>query len=228
MGNILALLGLAVFLIGLATLIKPVRAIKIPTRARASIVLAGGFFVFIVGAVIAGGKDQGLGGVATSSVAAQPGPEIPPEEAKFVSAILEARKAFGAAANDMAKGGVRAQRRDALCKALPMISVKNWVGQIDTLSSNSEGKGVLIITIGKNVTVGTWNNSLSDLDSHTLIPADSALFQTVSALKVGDTVVFAGNFFPNTTDCVKESSITLAGSLREPQFIFRFSAVNKP
>jgi hypothetical protein len=38
-------------------------------------------------------------------------------------------------------------------------------------------------------------------------------------------VSFSGQFFSDTTDCVKESSLTLKGSLTQPEFIFRFSAI---
>jgi hypothetical protein len=58
--------------------------------------------------------------------------------------------------NEMAQGGTRAQRRIAICQSLNVpgqgVLVSNWVGQIDKLSSNSDGKGCsmspLLLTFG--------------------------------------------------------------------------------
>ncbi len=157
-----------------------------------------------------------------------PGPAIPSDEAKFIAANVAAQSAARSAANEMAKGGVRADRKAAICQALPGLSVRSWVGRIDTLSSNSDGKGVLGISLGSGVGVKTWNNSLSDIGDNTLIQPGSALFRIVSGMKKGDTVVFSGSFIQSDIDCVKEGSLTLSGSMSEPEFLFRFNSAARP
>jgi hypothetical protein len=42
-------------------------------------------------------------------------------------------------------------------------------------------------------------------------------------MKIGDKARFSGEFFEDRDDCFKEGSLTFDGSLREPEFIFRFS-----
>ena len=120
------------------------------------------------------------------------------------------------------------RRTRAICQNLRQISVSDWVGQIDALSSNSDGKGVLEISLAPDIQVKTWNNDFSDTASHTLIDPSSSLFGTVSQMRKGDQVVFSGAFFPSDVDCVKETSVSLAGSMTDPEFLFRFLSVNTP
>jgi hypothetical protein len=44
-------------------------------------------------------------------------------------------------------------------------------------------------------------------------------------MRRGDQVRFSGDFIRNDTDCVKETSLTLAGSMTDPDFLFRFGDV---
>ena len=150
---------------------------------------------------------------------------MPDDEKAVVEAIEDARRAYKVAANDLARGGTRGQRKSALCHALKGKSVDDWTGTIETLSSNSEGKGVISIRIGPDIHVATWNNALSDIMHTTLIEPGTELFSRLSSLKVGDRVKFSGLFFESNTDCVFELSMTLGGSMGDPDFIMRFTAV---
>ncbi len=93
-------------------------------------------------------------------------------------------------------------------------------------TGTDEGKGVLSITLDDNLTLSTWNNVVSDVGSQTLIEPSSPLFATASSLKEGDAVVFSGTFFPDQTDCVQEKGLSLEGSMTEPDFLFRFTAIS--
>jgi hypothetical protein len=153
---------------------------------------------------------------------------IPVNEKEFILSVQQGQAAFRSAPNEMAQGGTRSKRRIAICESLPQISVSDWVGRIDMLSSNSDGKGVLEISLAPDIRVKTWNNDLSDSGSHTLIDPSSSLFGTVSQMRKGDQVVFSGVFFPSDVDCVKETSIGLEGSMTDPEFLFQFLSVNTP
>jgi hypothetical protein len=159
-------------------------------------------------------------------------PPIPSDEQAFIQAVERGQAAFHAAPNEMAQGGTRAQRRIAICQSLNVpgqgVLVSDWVGQIDKLSSNSDGKGVLYVSLAPNLRVETWNNDFSDSSHHTLIAPSSQLFAVVSQMREGDEVVFSGNFFPSDVDCVEEHSMGLQGSMSEPEFIFRFASVKPP
>jgi TonB family protein len=171
------------------------------------------------------GREISLG--ARTPVAA--GVVLPAEEQEFIRAVQQSQIAFQSAPNEMAAGGIRFQRRVAICRILPAMFVSKWLGRITTQESNSDGKGVLEISLADGISVKTWNNDISDIGDHTLIEPSSALFAAVSQRKVGDQVFFAGTFFPgnNDVDCVKEASVSLHGSMQEPEFVFRFADVRE-
>jgi hypothetical protein len=52
----------------------------------------------------------------------------------------------------------------------------------------------------------------------------SPVFQALVAMKEGDAVRFSGTFIRDEADCVREGSMSLSGSMTEPEFIMRFSA----
>ena len=141
----------------------------------------------------------------------------------MIAAAEAGTAAYQQAGNDMQKGGSRASRAAALCRAMGNNgAVAGWRGAVATLSSNGDGDGVLVITIAPGITVKTWNNGFSDIGDKTLIPSTSALFGKASALHEREKVTFAGHFFSSKTDCIKEGSATLDGSMTDPEFIFQF------
>jgi hypothetical protein len=90
------------------------------------------------------------------------------------------------------------------------------------------GYGVLEIEIANGIHVSTNNNSFSDIGDHTLIAPDSPIYQTLLGLKPQTEVRFSGSFFNNSdSDCVREHSLTMNGSMTEPDFLFRFTAVDE-
>jgi hypothetical protein len=128
----------------------------------------------------------------------------------------------------MQRGGVKASRDHSLCSQNLSREVTDWVGTVTTIDSNSDGKGVLAVQIAPDITIKTWNNALSDIESDTLIEPESPVFQSASAMKPGELVRFSGIFLPGDSgDCVKEASLTLQGKVERPDFIFRFSNISR-
>lgn len=149
------------------------------------------------------------------------------QQAAFLDAVDRARVASEAAANDLAKGGVRRERREALCSIVEGSRIRDWSGAIDTLTTNGDGLGVVTIKVGEGVSFGTFNNALSDIGSGTLIDPSAAIFQKLSSLKEGDRVRFSGSLFRNDgPDCFLEKSITMAGAMRSPDFAVRFEEID--
>ena len=174
----------------------------------------------------------------TAATATPPAPEppsarermaslMPTGQAAVVAAVEAARRRFDSAPNDMAKGAARPARARAICAALRSPLVAGWAGIVSKLDTNGEGKGVLEVEIGPDAYVKTWNNSLSDIGDNTLIEPSSTLFTAASQLREGQLVRFDGTFFRDSTDCVRESSMSLSGSIREPEFIFRFLSISR-
>lgn len=152
---------------------------------------------------------------------------MPQDQQAFVKIIIQARAAYDVAKNDLAKGAERLSRKSTLCGAGLNRTVRGWIGQVSELSSNNDGYGVIHIDVARNAKVGTWNNSFSDVGSNTLIKPNTDLHQQSVKLSEGDIVSFDGQFLPSDSDCFKEMSVTQAGSMQEPVFIFKFSRIEK-
>jgi hypothetical protein len=130
----------------------------------------------------------------TYSVAANSA-SMPPQEDNFISIVSLAQVDSKSADNDMQKGGIKAKRDRAICNLMANKAVKNWVGKVQKVGANSDGKGVLEISLAKNITVKTWNNEFSDTTARTLINPSSNLFQSASMLKKGNRLLFQVRFF---------------------------------
>jgi uncharacterized protein YecT (DUF1311 family) len=127
----------------------------------------------------------------------------------------------------MQLGGIKAKRDAALCDAGLSLVVNNWVGKVEKIDSNADGKGVLSVSIAPDVVIKTWNNAVSDMMDKTLIEPGTPVFQTASAMKRGQYVTFSGLLYraKSSGDCLRESSLTLKGKVKEPEFIFKFDQI---
>jgi hypothetical protein len=152
----------------------------------------------------------------------------PSDQTAFTNAIITAREAYESAENDLAKGGARPKRGKAICEVVTAPDVKDWRGTVYKLSTNGEGWGVLSIELEGDIWVSTWNNSFSDAMYGTLIDPSSDLFNALGSLKEGQEVTFSGSFFKDGVngDCYSEKSMTMEGSMSQPEFVFTFSAVS--
>jgi hypothetical protein len=128
----------------------------------------------------------------------------------------------------MQRGGIKAERDRSICALISNThTVSNWSGIVETVDSNSDGKGVLAVSIADDISVTTWNNDLSDFRDHTLMDPESPLFDVVSKMHVGQEVFFSGGFAEGEgKECIGEESMTLHGKLEDPEFTFKFSAVS--
>lgn len=160
----------------------------------------------------------------TAQPAASPVDQKPADQKRFIQIVKQAQSASRSAANDMARGGALAIRNNALKNE--ELDVTSWIGVVTLIYSNSDGWGVLVIEIAKDVSIQTWNNSISDMSSDTLIKPGSALFNAAASLKLGQTVKFSGQFIRDDETGVGEQSMSLQGKLEEPEFTFKFSSLS--
>jgi hypothetical protein len=179
-----------------------------------------GVSALLVGLLVGSG-----GGASKASLGAEF--KTPSDQARLIAAVTSARSLYRSAPNELAAGGARSTRQQAICDAVINQSASDWVGKITRLSSNGDGKGVISISIGPYVQVSTWNNMIADVRDRTLIDPESSMFKTLAGMKVGDTVRFSGRFSPSRTDCVAEQSFTLQGSMTDPAFTMRFTHIQK-
>jgi hypothetical protein len=94
---------------------------------------------------------------------------LPADQIAFQGVIEASRQAYDAAANDLAKGGERPKRGQAICQTLESRTVRDWVGKVYRLSTNSEGRGVLSVELDGDIWVSTWSIALADIGSDTMI-----------------------------------------------------------
>ncbi|MNF12751.1 hypothetical protein D3C80_2143530 [compost metagenome] len=61
----------------------------------------------------------------------------------------------------------------------------------------------------------------------TLIDKGTPLYSALLTMSVGDAVTVSGGFLPSEEDGVKETSLTIRGSMSDPEFLFRFNDISK-
>jgi len=238
-----------VFLAGFLSMLVPLKGIGIKSRKQGLGIALASFIAFVMLAqyvpppstdtpdasvqLDAPDVDQ----TTSSAISAAPPPKkkplsemaldaMPEGQKRFIAAIESGRAAFRAGRNEMAQGASRPARATDICSAIKDARASNWIGQIAKLSSNSDGLGVLQIRIAPDVHIETWGNALSDYGDNTLISPKSPVFAAAVQMENGQWVTFSGTFVRSSTDCVRERSLTIRGSMTEPSFIMRFRSVS--
>jgi|GEM_PF-2891504 len=169
--------------------------------------------------------EASFGSVSPSSIIAM---TMPVEEKVFTDAVNGFIAPYQGAANELKKSAVRVSRKQKLQEVVPALEFKGWTGRIDEMATTSKGNAYLSITLGAGqLKLKTYNNELSDSGDNTLIPINSDLFNQVADLKTGMMVKVSGSFLPEDQDFIKETSLTEAGSMTEPEFIVKFAQVEK-
>jgi hypothetical protein len=150
----------------------------------------------------------------------------PDSEAAFIAIISRSQQQYKEGQNELQRGSVRPSRANALCSTVG-TTISRWIGKLESLSTNGDGKGVLSIKIADHLHLKTWNNSLSDISDRTLIESDTPLYRTLLTMKAGDTVRVEGELISGGPDCFREGSMTLGGAVQDPEFIVRFSRIDR-
>lgn len=233
MWTFVALVALVTGLAGLFSIIIPLRFVGIKSRLRGLGILSASFVALIIASVqLAPEKSATAASPAASNAPAQmiataSGEVHPHDQDRFVKAVEGSRDEYRAADTDFKKGATRPARARNLCRSEIKKNISDWIGKVTTLTTNSDGKGVIGVSISDHVTLTTWNNSLSDIGDKTLVEPGTSVFSQLGELQNGDKVKFSGGLVSSTTDCFKEGSMTLHGSMSDPEFILRFSRIEK-
>jgi hypothetical protein len=149
----------------------------------------------------------------------------PEEQRQFEDVVATYSQQFDKAQNELQESTYRRDRMNAI-KALNINSqVNDWTGTLYTLGTNSEGKAHITIRLNNNLSVGTWNNAFSDIGSNTLISMDSDLYKALYDMKTRQKVRFSGTFVRSDTDYFRETSLTIRGAMKNPDFLMQFSSV---
>ena len=149
----------------------------------------------------------------------------PEEQTTFIQAVTEYSEKFSSAKNELQQSVLRDERKAAIERSVNGYSISSWIGTISQLETNSDGKAIVSIAISPRIEIQTWNNALSDIGSNTLIEKGSSLYSSLLQLTKGQMVEFSGVFFESDTDYLKETSMTIDGSMRSPEFLFNFRTI---
>jgi hypothetical protein len=121
-----------------------------------------------------GGSKSDSSSSSTEAAKLDPIDEKRPEaQTRFIEAVSAAQKKSKDADNDMQRGSAKSERDKNVCALIKNMKVKDWTGTITKITSNSDGKGVIEVEIAKNISVKTWNNSLSDIGDSFVAPRTS-------------------------------------------------------
>jgi len=149
----------------------------------------------------------------------------PEKQKQFESVIATFSQQFDRAQNELQESSYRRDRMNAIKELKIDTQINGWIGTLNQLKTNTEGKAYITIRLNNNLTIGTWNNAFSDIMDNTLISIDSALYKTLINMKTGQKVKFFGSFINSDLDYFKEKSMTIRGAMKTPEYLMRFSNV---
>ncbi len=165
-------------------------------------------------------------GSAGSVKGSQTVPSTPEQQKRFLAETAAFSERFSTASNELQQSTLRDERRESIKQVLgEQREVVGWIGTIKRLETNSEGRAILAVRLSENTDLVTWNNALLDLSDGTLIDKGTPLFDSLRNMSVGDKVTVTGTFLSSDVDWVRERSITIRGSMMNPEFLFRFHTV---
>ena len=174
-------------------------------------------------------QEQAVKDLSSSSVVGNQKTSInaikPQDQLRFIDAVSKYIHEFKNAKNELQQSALRDQRKRAIANALYGYSAISWVGIINDLETNTEGRAILSVRISPDIEINTWNNTLSDINSNTLIEKGTILYSSLLDLTVGQRIEFSGSFFPSEEDYIEETSLTIDGSMKNPEFLFKFESV---
>ena len=161
----------------------------------------------------------------TTTTTTIPPVQTPEIQKQFIAIIEDGRKKIGDSKTDLQKASALRDRDKALCAILSSYSATDWIGEIDEIGANGEGKAHISITIADDMKVKTWNNAFSDLFDDTLIPESSPVFAQVLPLEDGNKIKFSAKFLRGRDTCLKQGNLTDFYYGREPEFIVQITSV---
>ena len=152
-------------------------------------------------------------------------PVILTQEDAFINTINSAKQEYDEAHNEMKNDEIRHKRKEALRSIVPDYKASNWFGVITEITTTFDNGATLTVKIAPDISIETFNNEISDVETKTIIRQKNTVFKQLYNLKAGDKVKFSGIFLSSDEDFLRENSISTEGSLQEPEFLFKFTSI---
>lgn len=142
--------------------------------------------------------------------------------------IKDYKTRFGAATNELQESALELERVDSVAKLLGSgLPVQNWIGKITSLETNTQGKAAITVELSPEVSLLTWNNMLGDMAYPTMINVGTPVYKSLMNMAVGDKIIISGSFVVTNERKILEGSMTIAGAMKSPEFLFQFNEVSK-
>ena len=151
---------------------------------------------------------------------------FPIDQQDFISTFEEYLVLYNDAGTELQAANYLNERDSALCRITNQGRVEDWIGYVERVGANGDGYGVLEIEISDDLILKTWNNAFSDIGDGTLIEPSSSLFDRILPLQGGELVRFSGQFMDGSNHCLKDSRLSDYGRANDPDFIFKFRALD--
>lgn len=148
----------------------------------------------------------------------------PKAQQQFIAEIAKGAEAYDEASTELKQSRAMAARDKKLC-SITGGSFTKWEGEISEIGANNDGDAHITVRFDQDVEIGTWNNAFSDIGDDTLIPSGSRLWETLSNMEEGATVLVSGKFLRGDSACVSDNNLTSIFGSSSPDFKARFSAV---
>jgi hypothetical protein len=163
----------------------------------------------------------------------------PPDESAFGN-IVDSVETFSSDDVNQIQKKIKVDERNArICKLFKRnfepyhgVTISNWHGKIDNISTTSGGAGVLSIVISRNIKLSTKSfvslpedPDTIDKQNDTILANDSEIFKTLSGMQAGQSVVFSGRFYPadDKNICAYSMNPDAYVTLKDPEFLFQFT-----
>lgn len=140
---------------------------------------------------------------------------LPTDEVEFIHINKKWADNWNSAPNDIKQEPMRKARDTAICAVNPDVS--NWTGYVKEIGLTVLSDDALL-----KITLPTASINLFDV-----IRRDSRLFDEVSSLAPGQSVIFSGTFDEGTETCKREHSWTDKGSMTDPDYQFTFTSISR-
>ncbi len=167
-------------------------------------------------------------GVSSSEAQSVPAVDNRPDDQKqFEEICSQYRTEYDKASNEIQQSVARNGRKNAL-QQLGIKYIEDWIGTLDNLSINNDGKGIITIELQSGLKIRTWNNAFSDIGDNTLISPESTVFNSLINLKEGQKVSFSGTFITGSdTDYIKVTGMNTrdAMEMRSNGFLMKFTEI---
>ena len=152
---------------------------------------------------------------------------FPSSQRRLIEIIDNAQISFRKVNNEIDEFEIREERAKKLRSALPNLTINSWVGKVKNIDITSDGNVIFELKLPNSITIGTWNNSLSDYFDKTIIENNTQLYNVIKTLRRGDEVEFDGTFLSSNKDHLSETSLTKSGSINSPDFLIYFDTIRK-